>query len=304
VRISPAEYAAVSALTEPTHWLARARVFAELTKPRLTALAVLSTLAGFYLGAEAGDAFTPIVATLVGAWLVGAGANALNQYLERDLDARMRRTAERPLPSGRLQPEEAFCFGVVMASAGVGFLALRVNLLTGLLALLTVVTYLFIYTPLKRSSPWSTVAGVVPGALPILMGWTAVGREITPGAWALFGIVAVWQLPHFFAIGWLHREDYQRAGCPLWPARDHRGRTTAAAAMLLCVTLIPLTLLPARWGLTGRLYVIAAVAAGLGFLAVATVWAIAPSARTARRMFHASITYLPLLMLFMVADKL
>lgn len=288
--------------TESTHWLARTFIFAELTKPTLTALAVLSTMVGYYLAANGMGRPEVLLATLVGACLVGGGANALNQYLERDLDARMRRTANRPLPSGRLQPEEALYFGAVLTSAGVGFLALRANPLTGLLALATVLTYLFVYTPLKRSSPWSTLAGTVPGALPILMGWTAAGGKLTASAWTLFGIVTVWQLPHFFAIGWLHREDYCRVACPLWPARDRVGRSTALASVLLCAMLIPVSLLTARWGLTGGLYTAGALAAGAGFLAVAIAWAIFPGIRTARAMFRASITYLPLLMLFMVLD--
>ena len=303
MRVSPAECAAVGALIEPTHWLARLRVFVELTKPRLTALAVMSTLVGYYLSADGAVRLDVLVATILGAWLVGGGANALNQVQERELDGLMRRTSDRPLPSGRLAPEEAACFGTVMAAVGVGFLSVRANLLTGLIALAIIASYLFLYTPLKPRSPWSTVAGTIPGALPILMGWAASGRELTSAAWVLFAIVALWQLPHFFAIGWMHRYDYLAAGFPIWPARDRAGHRIATASALLCVCLVPLSLLPARGGLAGNVYATGALVLGICWIAVAAVWAARPTIATARGMFRASIIYLPTLMLLLVVDK-
>ncbi|MHC4063244.1 MAG: heme o synthase [Planctomycetota bacterium] len=275
----------------------------ELTKPRLTSLAVMATLVGYGLGV--GAVFEPAVlfATFIGAWLVGGGVNALNQYLERGTDARMSRTSGRPLPAGRLAPEEALCFGSVTAAAGVGYLALTVNPLTGAIALAIVLSYLFVYTPLKRVSPLSTAAGAVSGALPMVMGWAAAGREITPVGWALFAIVFVWQFPHFFAICWLHREDYARAGCPMLPVRDRTGVNTAVQSTLLCLLLVPVTLLPTWLGLTGRVYVLAAVAVGLVLAGFGLAWAVRPSRSRARRMVVASVVYLPLLMVFMLVDK-
>lgn len=286
------------------HWLERAGVLAELTKPRLTALAVLSALAGYYLAADSATPWAGLVGILIGACLVGGGANALNQYFERDLDARMRRTATRPLPSGRLAPETAFCFGAVLATTGVAFFTIQVNPLTGLVALAILASYLFVYTPLKRVSGWSTLAGTVPGALPIVMGWTAAGRELSVVAWALFALVALWQLPHFFAIGWLHRDDYHAAGFPVWPIRDASGRKIALSSAALCAGLVPLTLLPSALNLTGATYAVAAIVLGLAFAAALLLWAARPSLRTARAAFRASIFYLPLLFLAMVADKL
>ncbi|MCH7813752.1 MAG: protoheme IX farnesyltransferase, partial [Planctomycetes bacterium] len=267
-----------------------------MTKPRLTSLAVIATLVGYFL--SAGDAVQPhiIVALLVGACLVGGGVNALNQWAERSRDAQMTRTADRPLPAARLAPPEALVFGAVLATTGVAYLTLMVGLLTGVLAALVLLTYVFVYTPLKTASGWSVLAGAIPGALPVLMGWAAAGRGISPAGWAVFAIVFVWQFPHFWAICWLHREDYVRAGFPMWPARDPFGRATAIQAALMCLLLGAVVLLPARLGLVDGRYWLGAALATAALTVSAIAWAWRPCPAAARRVAIGSIVYLPVLM--------
>ncbi len=277
--------------------------YLELTKPRLTLLAAISSLVGYYLGNLGPPDVLVLLGTLLGASLIGGGANALNQYLERDVDVQMTRTANRPLPSGRLEPAPCLYFGVVACFAGLVTLAITTNQLTTGIALLIVVTYDLIYTPLKRISPINTVVGAISGALPILMGWSASGRPLTWGAWSLFAIVFLWQLPHTFAICCFHRGDYQRAGFRLWPLRDETGKSTGWQTVLMCALLVPLTLAPTALGLTGRTYGISALAVGVVFVAVAAQMLLRPSPRSARLTFVASISYLPALMLLMMLDK-
>jgi len=300
------------------HWLTRAAAFAALTKPRLTLLAVMAALVGYYLscggsaaGATPGLTTGPtrpgsvaggLVGLMVGAFLVGGGANALNQYAERDRDALMERTADRPLPRRQIEPAEALCFGAVFASTGVGYLALTVNLLTGLAAAGIVLTYVFVYTPLKRTSRWSTLAGALPGALPVLMGWAAGGRAQAGAAWSLFAILVLWQFPHFWAICWLHREDYARAGFSALPVGDARGAATAWQAVGMCGLLSVVALMPAFLAGGSPVYLAGASAAGLGLTALALRWALRPTRAAARRVFQGSLVFLSVVMMLLVID--
>ena len=211
-----------------------ALVYLELTKPRLTSLVIFTTWLGYAFAAPGvrppfnmGSDPWRFIHTLLGSWLVASGAAALNEYMERDLDARMKRTQSRPLPQGRLRPNEAFAFGLLISTVGVAELALFVNLLTALLSLISLGTYLLIYTPLKKRTSLCTLVGAIPGAIPPVMGWTAARPTIEPGGWALFAILFLWQLPHFLAIAWMYREDYARAGFPMLPVIDPDGASTS-----------------------------------------------------------------------------
>ena len=273
-----------------------------LTKPRITALVLASAAAGFLLGATSFDLIL-FAHTMVGVGLVAAGTSAMNQVLERDVDALMRRTRARPLPAGRLDARPAAFFSGALAAGGIAWLALAVNPITAVLAAATFLSYDFIYTPLKRVHSLSTVVGAVPGALPILGGWTAATGELGPGGWALFGILFVWQLPHFLALAWLLREDYGAAGLRMLSVGDPEGRETRRQAVLYALTLIPVSLMPSVLGLTGPIYFAAALVLGGGFLWTALRFGREATAERARRLFRASIVYLPLLMAILVMDK-
>jgi len=208
------------------------RDLVELTKPRITLMVVLTAGIGLLLASGGEASYVLVIHTLVGTGLLAGGSSALNQVLERDLDALMQRTADRPLPAGRMHPDAALLFGVALSIIGLLELTLFVNLLTALLGTLALASYVFLYTPLKRVSSLATVIGAIPGAIPPLMGWTAVTNEIGLGAWVLFGILFLWQLPHFLAIAWMCREDYARAGLPMLPVVDPDGRSTARQMVL------------------------------------------------------------------------
>ncbi len=277
----------------------------ELTKPGITLMVVLTAGLGFLLAR--GDARLPwllLVHTLVGTGLVSAGASALNHVLEREVDARMRRTAERPLPAGRLDPDLALLFGVGLAVAGLLELALAVNLLTALLGALALAGYVFAYTPLKRVSSLNTVVGAVPGAIPPLMGWAAVRDGLDPAAWALFGILFLWQMPHFLAIAWLCRADYASAGLPMLTVHDPEGTRTARQVLLYGAALVPISLLPAVQGLLGAPYFLGALVLGLAYLGFGVDFARRRSTPAARRLMLASILYLPALLAVMLVDGL
>ena len=238
----------------------------ELTKPRITSMVVLTTGIGLLL-ASAGEApMSLVIHTLLGTGLLAAGSSALNQVLERDLDALMQRTAQRPLPAGRMHPDAALLFGVSLSITGLLELTLFVNLLTALLGTLALASYVFLYTPLKRVSSLATVIGAIPGAIPPLMGWTAVTEELALGAWVLFGILFLWQLPHFLAIAWMCREDYARAGLPMLPVVEPDGQSTARQMVLWGAALLPVSLLPTVLGLTGSTYFLGTLALGCFFL--------------------------------------
>lgn len=275
----------------------------ELSKARLSGLVLLTTLAGFHLGSSGSVPMGLMFHALAGTALLAAGAAALNQLLERDLDALMHRTESRPLPSGRIQPDAALIFGGLCAAAGLLWLALKVNLLTSLLGAATLASYLFVYTPLKRKTTLNTVIGAIPGALPPLMGWTAVTGEIGVGGWSLFAILFFWQLPHFLAIAWMYRDDYARAGFVMLPNVDPDGGRTGRSAVSHSLGLVPVSLFPFVLGLSGKIYAVGAILLGFGFLIFAIRFSRALTRDSARQLFFASIVYLPLLLGLMAFDK-
>jgi len=282
----------------------RLRGYVELTKPRIAFLALVATAAGFHLGAPGAVDAAVLVQTLLGTALVGGGASALNQWLERATDARMARTAGRPLPTGRLVPGEALAFGLGLAVAGVAHLAAHVNLVAAAIALATLASYVLVYTPLKRRTSLATVVGAVPGALPPVLGWAAAAGEVQAGAWALFAIVFLWQLPHFLAIAWIYRDDYAGAGFPTLPAIDSDGSVAGRQIAVGCLALLPASLAPTLLGVAGPLYFLGAFALGLGFLGLGLALALARSRPLARRLFVGSVLYLPALLALMTLDKL
>jgi protoheme IX farnesyltransferase len=277
--------------------------FGEMTKPGITLMVVLTAGLGFLLAEGETFSFWLLVHTLLGTGLVSGGASVLNQVLERDADALMRRTADRPLPAGRLDPDEALFFGVLLSVTGLLELALAVNLLTALLGAVALAGYVFVYTPLKRVSSLATVIGAVPGAIPPMMGWSAVRNEIDLAAWVLFGILFFWQLPHFLAIAWLCREDYARGGFPMLPVLDPEGTRTGRQSVLYGAALVPVSLLPSLLGLMGEVYFLGALAFGLVYLGFSVGFARSRSNPGARRLMLASLVYFPALLLVMLLDR-
>jgi protoheme IX farnesyltransferase len=278
--------------------------FAALAKPRLNMLVVASALAGYLMGTTEGVSALPLIATLLGTGLVAGGASAFNQLLERDLDAMMRRTRMRPLPDRRLQSLEAGIFGAAITITGLLILAAFANLLAAAVALVTLLSYVVIYTPLKRRSSFGTVIGAIPGALPPVIGWAAARGALTSEAWTLFGIVFLWQLPHFLAIAWMYREDYARAGYPMLPVIEPDGRSTARQSMVYATALLPLSLAPTLLGLTGNVYFAGALLLGVAFVYLTYRFVRTRAVRDARTVFFGSIVYLPLVWILMIADKL
>ncbi len=272
----------------------RAADFLALTKPRLNLLVVATTMAGYYLGAERFDLLL-LGHTLVGTALVAGGASAFNQVFERDTDGLMRRTRTRPLPSGRLPVSTAAAFALVLSLVGLLDLAFGANLLAAGVAGTTLICYALVYTPLKSRTPLSTLVGGVPGGLPPMIGWAAAQGNLALGAWVLFGIVFLWQMPHFLAIAWLCREDYAKAGLPMLPVVEPDGRSTAHQVVLYASVLVPVSLVPTLIGLAGRTYFAGALGLGLAFLALALRFAWRRTNDTARHLFLGSISYLPLL---------
>jgi len=243
--------------------------------------------------------------TVLGTGLVAAGAASLNQFMERALDGNMRRTSKRPLPAGKLTARTAFVFGISLSVAGTIYLIHFLNMLTAVLGLLTLLTYLFVYTPLKRKTRLCTLVGAFPGAAPILMGWAAAKNNLGLEAWALYAILFLWQFPHFYSIGWLYREDYARAGMLMLPAvDDDDGRTTFRAISISAQLLIVVSVAPALMATTGRLYFLLSIILGLSFYYVAYRASISRSKSAAKQLLHASVIYLPLLYLAMLIDKI
>jgi heme o synthase len=281
-------------------WVA---VYADLIKARLTFLVVLTTLVGFYLGSASPVNYWLMLHAVLGTAMVASGAAALNQLLEREHDAKMRRTKNRPLPSGRLQPTTVMVFGGVCACAGLLYLALAVNLTTSVIGAISLLSYLFIYTPLKRMTWLNTAVGAVPGALPPLMGWTAARGELSREGWALFAILAFWQLPHFLAIAWMYREEYEKAGFKMLPGIDPQGHRTGRQAVSHTLGLLPISLCPFLFHTTGLVYLCGALVLGLAFLWYALQFARHMTIPRARQLFFVSILYLPLLLVMMVLDK-
>ena len=278
-------------------------MYADLIKARLTMLVLLTTLVGFYIGWRGAMNYLLMFHTLLGTALVASGAAALNQLLEREYDARMRRTAGRPLPSGRMQPVSVMLFGGVCALVGTIYLALLVNPLTSVLGAISLVSYLFIYTPLKRIHWLNTAVGAIPGALPPLMGWTAARGNLEGGGWALFAILAFWQMPHFYAIAWLYRDEYAKAGFKMLPAFDADGSRTGQQSVSHTLGLLPVSLCPFLFQLAGPVYLASALVLGFAYLGCAVRFAKRLDTPSAKKLFFASIIYLPLLLIALVADK-
>jgi heme o synthase len=279
------------------------RDYLALTKPGITRLVVMTTAAGYYLAATRDFDLTRFTHTVVGTALVASGTNALNQWWERDVDARMERTRHRPLPSGRVAPRAAFAFALSAALLGTAWLAGFVNLLTGVLAALTVVSYVLCYTPLKKRTTLNTLVGAVPGALPILGGWTAATGSLAVPAWVLFAVLFLWQLPHFLALAWMYKEDYARGRLRMLSMDDPDGRRTGRHALAWSVALLAVSLALTPLGVTGAWYAAAAVLLGTALTLLAGTMAVAPSARSARRLFLGSVIYLPVMLIVMALDR-
>ncbi len=295
--MSTARTALVPALSRP--W-----IYFELTKPDVTFLVVISTLAGFYLGARGPFDFALLVHCLVGTTLTAAGTSALNHYVERASDAMMRRTAQRPLPLGLLAPRHAFLFGLVLVVGGGLYLAFLVNALSCILAWATTVSYLAVYTPLKKRTTLATLVGAFPGAVPPLIGWAAASGSLSRGAWILYGILFLWQFPHFLAIAWMYREDYARAGIRMLPVVDRSGASTYWQILGCSGALLPASLLPGVVGMAGLRYFFGALVLGLLFVQVA-IWAARQKTNVrAKWLMRASVIYLPALFGLMMFDKI
>ena len=281
----------------------RLAAYAELTKPRITFLIVLTSAAGFALASTGAVDYSALATAMFGIALLSSGIATLNQYIERDLDALMRRTADRPLPSGKLHPTEALVFGAGLTVGAEVYLALLVNPLTALLGLTVISGYLFAYTPLKTRTSLSTMVGAFPGAVPPLIGWAAARGEIGIEAWVLFAILFLWQFPHFLAIAWMYREDYSRAGILMLPVVEPEGRVTAQQIVVYTVLLLPVSLLPTVLGTSGKIYLAGAIVLGLLFFYSSVRAAISKSRQEARRLLLASVIYLPLLFILMVVNR-
>ncbi len=282
----------------------RAAEYLELTKLRLNTSVVMTTFMGFYLAETGGlDGFR-LFHTLLGTMMVAGGASALNQVLERENDSLMNRTRNRPLPSGRIEPRDAMVAGLLLGLGGMVYLWLAVNLLTSFIGLVSFVIYVAAYTPMKVRTAWNTAVGAISGALPPVMGWTAVRGRVDLEAYVLFGILFLWQLPHFFAISWRLREDYTRGGFHMLSRRDHHGAWSGVLMGAFCVVLLPVSLMLTMTGITGRLYLVGALVLGLAYLAYSTVFAVHRTDQAARKVFLMSLLYIPALLMLMVVDRI
>jgi protoheme IX farnesyltransferase len=275
----------------------------ELVKARLTLLVLLTTAVGFYLGAEGPINIAALLHTVFGTASAAAGAAALNQWWEHKLDALMRRTQSRPVPAGRMRPRDAVVIGTILSIFGVAYLAFVCNALSAVLAALTIIIYIFAYTPLKLVSTFNTALGAVPGALPPMIGWAAARGTLNAGAWMLFAILFFWQLPHFFAIAWMYREDYARAGFQMISSDDRTGERSASQSVFFCMLLFVIAGLPAFLGIATVFYLLAELILGGIFIAAAMRFLKTRATSDARRLFITSIIYLPLLLGALVLSK-
>lgn len=277
--------------------------YIELTKPRITWLILMSTGVGYFFGARLGWHWLTLLHTIVGTGLIASGTAALNQWYERDADGKMRRTMARPLPSGRITAKRALWFAVAISLLGFLELTIFVNVLTGLLGLFTLASYLFIYTPLKQRSPHSTTLGAIPGAMPPLIGYAAASGTLTWEAWTLFAILFVWQFPHFYAIAWMYREDYERAGIKMLPVVEPDGVSTSRQILIYMLVLLPISLLPKFFSMVGNFYLFGAFALGLLFLWSGIRISLNRSRQRARNVLLTSVVYLPMLYGLMLFDR-
>lgn len=281
----------------------RALDFVALTKPRVVTMVLVTTCVGFYVGTRGALDYLLMLRTLIGTALAAAGTLALNQFLERDIDAKMERTRLRPLPDGRLQPREACIFGVVVTLAGLLYLTVGVNALSGAVTTAITISYLGLYTPLKRKTPLCSVVGAVPGALPPVTGWVAAHNGFGVEAWILFAILYLWQLPHSLAIARLYRDDYARAGIQLLPIVEPDAKSTGRQVVTNCLALLLVGLLPTLVGLAGPVYFFAAFVSGVAFLGYGIAFAVSRTAPAARQLLLASLLYLPAVLIVMALDK-
>jgi len=281
----------------------RAADFLALGKPRVVVMVLLTAVVGFYLGSSGDIDYWRMAAMLVGTGLAAGGTLALNQYIERDLDALMERTRSRPLPDGRLQPTEALVFGLTVTTVGLLYLMIEVNPLSAWVTAFTSASYLILYTPLKQRTSLCSLIGAVPGALPPVTGWAAARGDVGIEAWILFGILFLWQLPHSLAIAWLYRADYARAGMRLLPVIEPDGRSTGRQIAVSCVALLAVGLLPALLGLAGAIYLAVAVTLGVALLLYGLSMARTRTPQAARRLLFATLAYLPILLVVMALDK-
>jgi protoheme IX farnesyltransferase len=280
------------------------RDYIELTKPRITWLILMSTAVGFYFGLHGGELdWLVLLHTLLGTGLLASGTATLNEWYEREADARMRRTRLRPIPSGRVSPNGALVFGVALSVLGFVDLALAVNLVAALWGLATLASYLFLYTPLKQRTPHATTIGAFPGAMPPLIGFAGAAGTLTSEAWALFAILFLWQFPHFLSIAWMYREDYGRAGIMMLPVIEPDGKATARQIVICSVLLIPVSLAPSFLGMAGTVYLFGALALGLAFAYAGLRVALDRTKLRARRVLLASVMYLPLLYGLLLLDR-
>ena len=283
---------------------ARLADYVELTKPRIAVLALLTVTLGFSLGTTGAFDYTLLAYALFGIALVASASSALNQLFERHSDARMERTANRPLPSGRISTLEGAAFGFGTALLGIGWLMLFVSPMTSLLATLTLILYAFIYTPLKRRTSLCTAIGAIPGAMPPVLGWVAAGAPLDMRAFCLFGIMFLWQFPHFLAIAWLYRNQYDAAGLKMLPFGGTRPGVTGMLTVGYALVLIPISLMPSQWALAGTGYASAAVVLGAGYLLFSVLFALRETEGRARRLLYSSLVYLPVLLLVLTWDHM
>lgn len=275
----------------------------ELCKPRIVTLVLVTTSLGYYLGGGGFHDLYRFIMTMIGSAMVCAGSAALNHYLERDSDARMKRTQRRPVPTGVISPDHAMLFGILLTLSGVLLLCVEVNLLTSFLSLLTAFLYVLVYTPMKKVSWLNTTIGAIPGAIPPMGGWSAASGEIHAGAWVLFLIMFVWQHPHFYSIAWIFRDDYKQAGFKMLSSEDSDGRRLFNHTLVYSLVLIPVSLLPTAIGMSGWTYFWGALLAGFGFLFFSRKFQLAGSNQVAHQLLRASVLYLPALLFLIVLDK-
>jgi heme o synthase len=280
-----------------------------LTKPRITWLILMSTGVGYFFGAPkslpgwTGWHWLTLIHTIIGTGLIASGTAALNQWYEREADAKMRRTQARPLPAGRLVARKALVFAIAISAAGFAELWIGANPLAAMLGLFTLLCYLFVYTPLKQRSPHSTTIGSIPGAMPPLIGFAAASGTLTWDAWVLFAILFLWQFPHFYAIAWMYKDDYARAGIRMLPVVEPDGKSTARRILLYSAALIPISLMPKFFAMAGNVYLFGAIALGLAFLYYGLRIRWDRTRQQARRVLLASVVYLPVLFSLMLLDR-
>ncbi len=274
----------------------------DLTKPGITFLVVITSLAAFYIASHGSPNIMMLMHALLGIACISGGGGALNHYVERERDKVMNRTRNRPIPSGRVQPQEALILGIGLSVLGIVYLVVAVNTITAVLGSLTLSGYIAVYTPLKRVSPHSTIIGAFPGAMPPVLGWTAVTGSISLEALLLFAIVFFWQMPHFLGIAWMYRKDYERGGFPMLPVVAPDGISTMRMIVIYCTGLIPVTLLPTILGLAGYIYFFIALLCGLAFLYFSVRVALESTNTNAKYLVLASVFHLPIVMTFLMID--